>query len=118
MILFTIWLTSIVGFSVLSLGMARHRKSLQLPVLSSQQEQKRLRLGLTILTGSLIIAFLGFPKAEAVPIWLGVLSISALKVVAYLSVRLSSKKQKLTVKTNKELKYEINHKASRGITIT
>ncbi|MGO2012382.1 DUF3325 family protein [Pseudoalteromonas undina] len=118
MIFFIIWFTAIIGFSVLSLGMARHRKSLQLAALSTKQEKKRLWLGLIILSCSLIIAFFGFPKAEAVPIWFGILTLSVLKVVIYLSVKLNPIKQKSTVKPNKELKSEINHKVPHGITTT
>lgn len=50
-----------------------------------------LWVGLAILTGSLSFAFIGLSNAEAVPIWFGVLSLAALKVVGYLSSKLEHK---------------------------
>jgi hypothetical protein len=85
MMFLLVWLVSSSGFCILSLGMARHRASLQLSPLTNKQEKRYLWVGLTILTGSLILTFFVFPKAEAIPIWFGLLSVAALKIVGYLS---------------------------------
>ncbi|MGP4945071.1 DUF3325 family protein [Pseudoalteromonas nigrifaciens] len=85
--LLLIWLTSLFGFSVLSLSMARHRKLLQLSPLTQKQEKYYLCLGLIALAASLVFAFIHLPNSEAVPIWFGLLSVVALKVAIYLSVK-------------------------------
>jgi hypothetical protein len=91
MMLLLVWFISFLGFSVLSLGMARHRKSLQLSPLTNKQEKYYLWVGLAILKGSLILVFISFSNAEAILIWFGLLSIAVLKVVGYLSFKLHHK---------------------------
>lgn len=91
MMLVLVWLISMFGFSILSLGMARHRKSLQLSPLTNKQEIYYLWVGLVVLIASLVLALISLSTADAILIWLGLLSIAALIISGYLSLKFEQK---------------------------
>lgn len=85
MILFISLIISFAGFTVLALGMARHRKTWALTPISSVREQVYLVTGLIIISFSLLINVTQLSTGSAIVWWCGQLSLSALIVVTILA---------------------------------
>lgn len=87
MILFTSLIISCIGFIVLALGMARHRKTFALPPISAVGEQIYLSAGLLIISLSLLINITQLNTGSAIVWWCGQLSLSALFAVTILTMK-------------------------------
>ncbi|BDF96496.1 MULTISPECIES: DUF3325 family protein [Pseudoalteromonas] len=85
MILFISLIISLIGFIVLALGMARHRKTFALTPISAIGEQIYLSAGLLIISLSLLINITQLNAGSAIVWWCGQLSLSALAVVTILT---------------------------------
>lgn len=80
-------LVSTLGFLVLALGMARHRKVFKRPPISLKMERVYLYVGLLILLVPLVLNTVSMSVGSAIVWWCGQLSLSALIIVAIINAK-------------------------------
>ena len=80
-----VWGLSALGFLSLSLAMSKHQKQYLLPALTNKQTQCVQLLGWGLLVLTLIVSINHYGVANGISYWVGILSFSALLILAMLS---------------------------------
>lgn len=81
------WLFCQIAFVLLCQAMPRHAKQIWGKVLSDQQERIRRRSGFVLLALSLLVLLAAMQFAAAILLWLGLLSLTAITVAAFLTMK-------------------------------
>lgn len=81
------WLLCQIAFVLLCQAMPRHARQIWGKALSDQQEIIRRRSGFVLLALSLLVLLATMQTAAALLLWLGLLSLTAFTVSAFLSTK-------------------------------